>query len=602
MYNLCYGMKVINISQLPQGSYSHPNNAMDLFGADSGVDFWFAQGRWKCIAGPWGAGTYFFAPVDENGAYAKVHCADGEDRIVTLALTHSYLKYVQTTVGTVYENGQAMYEEGTRSANPKYKVTGNHIHLEVAQGIRTTKHYDSSMGVYRMAGELNPLDVMFVNDGFSTVKQTLGAELMHCDSVEYKENNMGYANFGNLSAKTQAIVDAHKNDFDSATCKSYIASKGGYKAYIKSLGGVFAKYADFTGRITKASQMYEMCEYVFGLYAIWGVDYSNGSSFPNGDWKENRWKAYAGNESAFYGAYEPSARFKRNYASEGFGNDGDYPGIDKMLNPELGYYAITNCALGVVHVLKKGGLCDQNMVDPSEHPTTWYNKGYGYKTIKKQADLKAGDILIFSKSAIPNRDKVENVQNWVPWYFHTTIVSKVSKGKIYQFDSGHAYTQYGQPVHITKVGDKLYDWAADWIALRFDITDDLIGDGWYKSSSGKWYYYVNGVLSKGWKTINGKKYYFGDDGAMVTDLQAIDGKTYYFICTGSNIGQMRTGWLEFKAKGITRYFDDDGVMAVGLKCIGDSWYYFNEQGARVSGTETLHVKFGENGKMIGGTK
>ena len=183
MNNLCYGMKVINITQLPGGSFSHPNGAMDMAGSDAGIDFWFAQGRWKCIAGPWGNGTYFFTAVDAKGNVEKVHCADGKDRVVTLALTHSAKKYVKTKLGAIYENGIPLYEEGTVG-----KATGNHIHYEVAEGIRTTKYYNSKLRVYQMTGELNPIKVTFVNKAFSRVaSSSLGkASLKYCDKLTYK--------------------------------------------------------------------------------------------------------------------------------------------------------------------------------------------------------------------------------------------------------------------------------------------------------------------------------------------------------------------------------------------------------------------------------
>ena len=181
-YNLCFGMKVLNISQLPGGSFSHPNFAMDLCGSDNGIDFWFAQGNWKCTAGPWGNGTYFFVSCDKTGKAVPVHCADGKDRIVTLALTHSEQRYVKTQVGKVYLDGEAMYEEGEKG-----QATGNHIHLEIAEGIQTTKTYDKTLKVYRMKNELNPVLLMFINDSFTTVKNTLGATFRHCKTAEYTE-------------------------------------------------------------------------------------------------------------------------------------------------------------------------------------------------------------------------------------------------------------------------------------------------------------------------------------------------------------------------------------------------------------------------------
>lgn len=180
MNNLCFGMKVINITQLPGGDLSHPNGAVDLAGSDSGIDFYFAQGPLKCIAGPWGSGTYFFVPVDANGVPTKVHCADGVDRIVTLALTHSERKYIKTTVGKIYPDQTPCYEEGKLG-----KATGNHIHLEVAEGIRESKYYDKKLKVYRMEGELDPIKTIFVNKSFSTVTNTHGATLKYCDRLEY---------------------------------------------------------------------------------------------------------------------------------------------------------------------------------------------------------------------------------------------------------------------------------------------------------------------------------------------------------------------------------------------------------------------------------
>lgn len=180
MINLCYGMKVINISQLPYSSFSHPNASMDMCGVDQGRDFWFAQGDWKCLAGPWGNGTYFFTHVDSNGRYEKVHCADGKDRYVTIALTHSEEIYVDTVVGRIYKNGQACYEEGRKGF-----TTGAHIHYEVAEGIQTTKHYNSAKKVWQMNSELNPLKVTYVNRAFSTIKYSHGQVLPAVNSITY---------------------------------------------------------------------------------------------------------------------------------------------------------------------------------------------------------------------------------------------------------------------------------------------------------------------------------------------------------------------------------------------------------------------------------
>ena len=70
-----------------------------------------------------------FVPVNSIGEITTVHCADGKDRVITIALTHSLKQFVKTTVGKIYENGEPMYEEGTKG-----QATGNHIHVEIAEG------------------------------------------------------------------------------------------------------------------------------------------------------------------------------------------------------------------------------------------------------------------------------------------------------------------------------------------------------------------------------------------------------------------------------------------------------------------------------------
>ena len=187
MKNLCLPMRVINISQVSGGSYSHPNGALDLAGSDTGIDFAYALGNWKCVAFPWGSNTAFFVSCDETGKTCKVHCADGVDRIITMAMTHAEFKYVSRPyAGRVYKEGEPMYEEGRYSINPKVKITGNHIHFEVAEGVQTTKLYDKTMGVYRMKNELKPENVCFICDSFSTVANMHGLIMKHCATPDYQ--------------------------------------------------------------------------------------------------------------------------------------------------------------------------------------------------------------------------------------------------------------------------------------------------------------------------------------------------------------------------------------------------------------------------------
>lgn len=185
MDNLTFGMEVLNITQLPGGSYSHANKAVDLGGRDSGKDYWYARGDvyWKCTC-CWSTGTntYHFLSCDKNGNPIKIHCADGIDRIVTVSLTHDNNS---RTIGKLYHN-EIMFQEGTKYPISG-KVTGNHIHLEIAEGDVRKRFKDSKTNTWTLYNELNPLEVMFVDDSFTTIKNTKGAKLKHCSSIYYKK-------------------------------------------------------------------------------------------------------------------------------------------------------------------------------------------------------------------------------------------------------------------------------------------------------------------------------------------------------------------------------------------------------------------------------
>lgn len=183
MDNLCFGMEYLNITQLPGGSYSHANQAVDLGGRDTGKDIWYARGEtyWKCTC-CWysGTNTYHFLSCDSKGKPIKVHCADGIDRVVTVSLTHDLNKH---KIGRLYHN-EKMYQEGTKYPYAG-KVTGNHIHLEIAEGDVRTR-FKAKNGTWTLYNELNPLEVMFVDTSFTKILNTKGATLKSCSGITYK--------------------------------------------------------------------------------------------------------------------------------------------------------------------------------------------------------------------------------------------------------------------------------------------------------------------------------------------------------------------------------------------------------------------------------
>lgn len=188
MDNLCFGMEYLNITQLPGGSYSHANQAVDLGGKDTGRDYWYARGEtyWKCTC-CWYAGTntYHFLSCDANGTPTKVHCADGKDRIVTVSLTHDL---AAPKIGKLYHN-EKMFQEGTKYPYAG-RVTGNHIHLEIAEGDVRTR-FKGKNGTWTLYNELNPLKVMFVDTSFTKVLNTKGATISQCSSIKYNNAQKG---------------------------------------------------------------------------------------------------------------------------------------------------------------------------------------------------------------------------------------------------------------------------------------------------------------------------------------------------------------------------------------------------------------------------
>lgn len=191
MNRLVFGMHDLNITQagtLLDGKphYSHPNYALDLAGSDSGVDYWKNKESDTCFycSGYFGTrntgNTRFFVSCDSKGKQTPIMCADGKARIITLALTHSNKDY---QLYRLYHPNEIMYQEGTAG-----RATGNHIHLEVAEGFQKTKYWDVKLKVYRMKGEMDPRKAFYILDGYTKVVNTQGLVFKHTDTVEAKES------------------------------------------------------------------------------------------------------------------------------------------------------------------------------------------------------------------------------------------------------------------------------------------------------------------------------------------------------------------------------------------------------------------------------
>ena len=450
------------------------------------------------------------------------------------------------------------------------------------------------------------------------IGKTLNNEVIITSSVD---SNTLKA-FSQTNGETKKIIEKHRNDFDSTNVKEYLNSHGGYVNYVKSLGGVFTKYINDGKPVTVKtySEFYEVAEYVWGLYEIWGIDYSNGFSTTDAFFHDY--------SSAFYKDRNTgSRRFKVNYDEPWYDNGYDLPTIDEMLGNPDRYYAVTNCGQGVKQLLMKAGLIPTSSItDPGFMPSEYVAKGHSYKLIKSSKNLKPGDIVCVCTSKIPNRSsrttigdycKVEGEKSGRMDHVTIVVARNDSNKTITLYDSGRAYNITGGYVNVKKFGEDPYGFGhADWIGIRFDFTDSLIDDTngiWKKNDKGVWFEKPDGTYPKdGWSKVQGYWYYFDKVGYVVTGLKKINGSYYYLSEDKNHAGRMATEWqminskwyyfspvktdkykegamytgfnvINYKGNNNTYYFNSSGIMATGWQKINGKWYYFDGGGVMQTG-------------------
>ncbi len=198
---LIFGMKTMNVSQIGSGydgknHYSHISYEVDFCGEDSGIDVWrnkMPNTLWYC-AGTWGnsstGNTRFFWSYDKNKQPAKVLCADGTLRYITLALTHSNKNF---TVGHYYGLDEVMYQEGTSGY-----ATGNHIHVEVGNGhIKTKTKVNSSAWI--LSPMLRADKCFFVLSGYTTIRNGGGLSWKTTKTVPYTPKSSSTSSSGKIT-------------------------------------------------------------------------------------------------------------------------------------------------------------------------------------------------------------------------------------------------------------------------------------------------------------------------------------------------------------------------------------------------------------------
>lgn len=187
---MVFGMHHLNISQIGSGydgknHLSHTSYELDLAGEDSGIDYYFNKLPNTCVkcTGRFGTrstgNTFFFVTCDATGTAKKVMCADGNYRVITLALTHSGWT---PTLGKIYPYNSYFYMEGVSG-----KASGNHIHLECCEGLVVRKVVNAK-GYWNLPNMLDARKVFWILDGWTTVVNTHGLQFKHCDKAEVVSN------------------------------------------------------------------------------------------------------------------------------------------------------------------------------------------------------------------------------------------------------------------------------------------------------------------------------------------------------------------------------------------------------------------------------
>lgn len=237
-------------------------------------------------------------------------------------------------------------------------------------------------------------------------------------------------------AETDAIIQRHKNDFNSSTYASYIKAAGGYEAYLRSLGGIFARGCP---KIRSYTSLRDCCEYVMGLMAIWGFDYSNGDS-----------------EASHYHRWGNGAADRFYLSGRGKCNGGT---ISQLCQGTGGRDRTTCCNYGIDTLLKAGGVYRM----ASERYKGMVNEGIA-KVVMDKDKLQPGDLVHFFSSKV-TRDKA----TWKNWR-HVAIVLRIDGSGPVLADFGSRFIKTKKPYHAWSE----YRYAG-WIGLHvYNLEDDTM--------------------------------------------------------------------------------------------------------------------------------
>lgn len=221
---ICFGMKYQNVSQIPYnvaGSSHYQLPAIDLCGEDLGKDCWRAEdGCYKVTAifNSSNNGCTYFSPCDSNGNPEIVKMPNGYVGYATIKMVHDIC--IKQTVGHVYSKGEYIYQEGMAG-----QATGNHIHVEVAEGLQTTRYVDSNNN-WRMPNEVNPVDGLYILDGYTSIINAKGLNFTHTSVIDDNSDNGG-GGTDTTDTMTQINYQGGSNSLSNISTAFHVYAKTG---------------------------------------------------------------------------------------------------------------------------------------------------------------------------------------------------------------------------------------------------------------------------------------------------------------------------------------------------------------------------------------
>lgn len=258
-----------------------------------------------------------------------------------------------------------------------------------------------------------------------------------------------------MRQETLDIINKHRTDFYFDNYHSFLQKKfdNKYRKYVKSLGGVFEKYAK-TGqiKIKTAADFQEAAEYVWGLWTIWGVDYWNPSAqnwcYNCKYWRQDRsWKG--GRSDGFY-SHQSNRAYNASYIDASLS-------INSALSSSVAVR--TGCNMGCYNFVETTNLKRFGGPGGCNRAPTWGAK------IHNGLKLRVGDVIFFPKNE------------------HVALVGEVYKDYIVIYENGYRFPSSGNYKSLMERHSdnhaynsyKMYDY---WVGWRpWDIDQSITLEG-----------------------------------------------------------------------------------------------------------------------------